>query len=233
MLFSVKGVQAFYGESHILHGVDLEVGEGEVVCLLGRNGVGKTTFLNTVTGLVDRRTGVIEFDGDDLTARSPYEIARRGISLVPEDRGIFGGLTVYQNLLLGTMNGRTQVGEAVSEVYQYFPILEERRHQSAETLSGGEQQMLAIARGLVGRPKLILIDEFSEGLQPSMVTRIAEIIEAIHRRGVSVLLVEQNSRLALSLASRFYIMEKGRIVRSGSVADLEGDEATLRRYLLI
>lgn len=233
MLLLAREVQAFYGDSHVLHGVDLEVREGEVVCLLGRNGVGKTTFLNSIMGLVDRRAGHMGFQGQSLMACSPYQIARLGISLVPEDRGIFAGLSVYENLLLGMINGRAWDAEALPEVYAYFPILEERRHQSAETLSGGEQQMLAIARGLVGRPKLMLIDEFSEGLQPSMVRRIAEIIEIIHKRGVSVLLVEQNSRLALSLASRFYIMEKGRVVHWGEVADLEGDEAALRRYLVI
>ncbi len=231
-MLRVDSLHASYGRSMVLHGVSIVVDEGEVVCLLGRNGVGKTTLLRSIVGLVQVPEGKIHWRGEDTTGLEPFELARRGIGVVPEGRGIFPDLTVLENLKLGLANGRA--GPRVPDsIFEQFPLLLERRSQLAGTLSGGEQQMLAIARALVGQPALLLIDEFSEGLQPNIVQRIAEIIRETNRSGVSVLLVEQNARLALSIARRGYILEKGRVVHAGESDELLGDESALQRYLVV
>jgi len=218
-MLQLKGVHAHYGLSHVLQGVDLTVGKGEVVGLFGRNGVGKTTVLRTIAGWLTASQGEILFDGERLDTLRADLIARRGVALVPEDRRIFPGLTVEENLLLGLMQrpqaSRAQARAALDEIYDRFPRLAERRRQMGVTLSGGEQQMLTIARALVGKPRLMLIDEPSEGLAPLIVEEIFQLLAQLRAEGVSVLLVEQNVVRALRLVDRFYAVERGRIVLEG------------------
>lgn len=232
-MFLLQDFHVFYGPSHVVHGVSLEVREGDAVALIGRNGVGKTTLLKGIMNLVPDTTGVKQFDGKDISPYKPYEIAKLGISYVPEHRGIFPYLTVRENLFLGLANSRDRQKDVPREVYEAMPILEERGGQLAGTLSGGEQQILAIARGLAGRPRLMLIDEFSEGIQPTIVQGIAAYIRRINAEGVGILIVEQNARLALRIASRGYVMEKGQIVAHGSSEDLLADETLLQKHLVI
>ena len=226
-MLRLENVHAFYGKSHILHGVSLEVGEGEVVGILGRNGVGKTTTLKSIIGLVERK-GLIEFNGQDISRLPPYRIARLGIGYVPQGRMIFPELTVMENLLVGT---KEEKPETLKEIFDLFPRLEERKTQIAGTLSGGEQQMLAIARALMLEPELILMDEPTEGLMPIMVSRIKEVVHEINERGVSVLLVEQNAKMALDTVERVYIMEKGMIKYHSPSQDLKQNQDVLVRYL--
>jgi len=226
-MLKLENVHAFYGKSHILHGVSLEVGEGEVVGILGRNGVGKTTTMKSIIGLVERK-GLIEFNGRDISKLPPYRIARLGIGYVPQGRMIFPELTVMENLLVGTKEEKPEI---LKEIFDLFPRLEERKTQIAGTLSGGEQQMLAIARALMLEPKLILMDEPTEGLMPIMVSRIKEVVQEINERGVSVLLVEQNAKMALDTVERVYIMEKGMIKYHSSAEDLKQNHEVLVRYL--
>jgi branched-chain amino acid transport system ATP-binding protein len=218
-MLQLKGVHAHYGLSHVLQGVDLTVGKGEVVGLFGRNGVGKTTVLRTIAGWLTASQGEILFNGVRIDALRADLIARRGIALVPEDRRIFPGLTVEENLLLGLMQrpqaSRAQTRAALEEIYGRFPRLAERRRQVGVTLSGGEQQMLTIARALVGKPRLMLIDEPSEGLAPMIVDEIFQLLAQLRAEGVSVLLVEQNVVRALKVVDRFYAVERGRIVLEG------------------
>ncbi len=233
MLLEVEGLHAYYGESHILHGVSLAVGEGEAVCLLGRNGMGKTTTLRSLMGLATVSPGSVRFRGREITALRTFERARLGIGFVPENREIFPDLMVWENLLVGTTLRPERDRTIPREIYEYFPILRDRRKQRGGSLSGGEQQMLAIARALVASPSLLLIDEFSEGLQPSIVQAISRVIREVNQRGTAVVLVEQNIRLALGLTARCYVLEKGQIVFEGATVRLRDDPDLLRRHLAI
>ena len=233
-MLTLDGVHTFYAKSHILHGVSLEVRPGEVVGLLGRNGVGKSTTLKTIMGLVRPSQGRITFEGRDIAALPPYRLARMGIAYVPEDRRIFKLLTVLENLRTGL--DRPEVSSErrqalLDKVYASFPILAERRNQAGGTLSGGEQQMLAIARAMMLEPRIILLDEPTEGLMPRMVGQISEIIEVLHKEGVAILLVEQNVPLTLRASNRVYIMEKGVVRHHAPAADLRQDAAVIHQYL--
>jgi branched-chain amino acid transport system ATP-binding protein len=230
----LENVDAHYGKSHVLHGVSIEVRAGEVVGLLGRNGVGKTTTLKAIMGMARRTGGRITFEGRDLQGVPPHGLAGLGIAWVPEERRIFRLLTVLENLRTGLdRSGVTPARrEALLEkVYAYFPILRERRNQAGGTLSGGEQQMLAIARAMVLEPKIILLDEPTEGLMPRMVGHIREIIEILHKEGVAILLIEQNVPLTLAVSDRVYIMEKGVVRHQATAAALRSDDAVIHQYL--
>jgi branched-chain amino acid transport system ATP-binding protein len=233
-MLALRDVHAHYGKSHILHGVTIDVGPGEVVGLLGRNGVGKSTTLKTIMGLVHASSGAITFDGRDVVGLATHRLPGLGIGYVPEDRRVFRLLTVLENLRTGldrpgvAPDRRTALLE---KVYRYFPVLRERRNQAGGTLSGGEQQMLAIARAMVLEPKIILLDEPTEGLMPRMVGQIREIIEVLHREGVAILLVEQNVPLTLAVADRVYIMEKGVVRHAATAAALRADDTVIHQYL--
>lgn len=235
-LLELSEVHAHYGFAHVLQGVSLEVGEGEVVALLGRNGAGKTTTLKTVMGWLKASAGDIRFGGVSLVGRSPDRICRAGIGFIPEDRRIFPDLTVEENLRLGFFQNwrlsRGQRGQRLSEIYVWLPRLGERRRQMSGSLSGGEQQMLAIARGMMAGPKLLLIDEPSEGLAPMIVREVFESIRRMRESGTSVLLVEQNVRGALSVADRCYVIEKGRTIADVAPGALMND-AGLRQKLSV
>ncbi len=231
-LLELEDVEARYGAIRALHGVSLQVGEREVVSVLGANGAGKTTTLRAISGTVDR-TGTLELEGKQLKG-GPESAARLGIAHVPEGRGTFVGFTVEENLRLGAYvrRDRTRVNEDMERVYGYFPVLGQRRSQAAGTLSGGEQQMLALARALMLRPRLLLLDEPSLGLAPLVVQEIFRIVRAINQReGVSVLLVEQNAALALGLADHAYLLETGRVVLAGPAEEIRKDDAVRRAYL--
>jgi urea ABC transporter ATP-binding protein UrtE len=230
-MLEIADLHVAYGPVPVLAGVDLKVARGEVLALLGRNGVGKTTLMRSIIGLLRPSRGSARLEGDVLTGLLPHQIARRGLAYVPQGRGIFAKLTVHENLLIGT---RAAGGaEVPGEVFEHFPILKERIGQAGGTLSGGQQQMLAIARALCGRPKLLLLDEPSEGVQPNIVQEIGKLIrDIVERSGIAILLVEQNLDLALQTAHRCAFMEKGRIVHEGAPQELE-DETVLRRYLAI
>jgi branched-chain amino acid transport system ATP-binding protein len=233
-MLTLDNVHTFYGKSHILHGVSLEVRPGEVVGLLGRNGVGKSTTLKTIMGLVQPSEGRMSFDGRDIAGLAPYRLARMGIAYVPEDRRIFRLLSVMENLRTGL--DRPEISperrqQLLDKVYASFPVLRERRNQAGGTLSGGEQQMLAIARAMMLEPRIILLDEPTEGLMPRMVSQIREIIEVLHRDGVAILLVEQNVPLTLGVSDRVYIMEKGVVRHHAPAADLRADHAVIHQYL--
>jgi branched-chain amino acid transport system ATP-binding protein len=233
-LLDVDGIHSFYGKSHILHGVSLRVGPGEVVALLGRNGVGKSTTLKAIIGLVQPREGRISFAGRPITGLAPDRAARLGIAYVPEERRIFRFLTVAENLRTGLDRrgvDRARKQQLLDKVYRFFPILAERRHQPGGTLSGGEQQMLAIARAMMLEPKIVLLDEPTEGLMPRMVSQIREIIEALHHENVAVLLVEQNVPLTLEAARRVYILEKGVVRYHAPSAALRGDDRIIRQFM--
>ena len=233
-MLTLDGVHTFYAKSHILHGVSLEVRAGEVVGLLGRNGVGKSTTLKTIMGLVRPSEGRITFEGKDIAGAPPYRLARMGIGYVPEDRRIFRLLTVLENLRTGLdrPDVSSERREALlQKVYKSFPILAERRSQAGGTLSGGEQQMLAIARAMMLEPRIMLVDEPTEGLMPRMVGQIREIIEVLHGEGVAILLVEQNVPLTLAVADRVYIMEKGVVRHHAPAAELRADQGVIHQYL--
>jgi branched-chain amino acid transport system ATP-binding protein len=233
-MLELRDVHTYYGKSHILHGVSLDVGPGEVVGLLGRNGVGKSTTLKTIAGLVRPANGRATFDGKEVAGTAPYRLAHMGIAWVPEDRRVFKLLTVLENLRTGLdRTGLTEArkSELLEKVYQYFPVLGERRRQAGGTLSGGEQQMLAIARAMMLEPRIILLDEPTEGLMPRMVSLIRDIIARLHDDGVAILLVEQNVPLTLEATSRCYIMEKGAVQHHAPSAALKADSATIRHYL--
>ena len=233
-LIAVEDLHTYYGKSHILHGVTLHVRPGEVVGLLGRNGVGKSTTLKTIMGLVRPTEGSIRLEGAPITGMAPHKLARLGIGYVPEDRRIFRLLTVMENLRTGL--DRQGVSDEkkqalLDKVFNYFPVLGERRNQAGGTLSGGEQQMLAIARAMMLEPKIILLDEPTEGLMPRMVSQISNIINVLHRENVAILLVEQNVPLTLEASERVYIMEK-RVVRHHAAAcDLKVNDAVIHQYL--
>jgi branched-chain amino acid transport system ATP-binding protein len=233
-LLAVDEIHTYYGKSHILDGVSLEVGIGEVVGLLGRNGVGKSTTLKAVAGLVHPSRGEVRFAGRPITRSPAHRVARLGIGYVPEDRRIFPLLTVTENLRTGLdRHGVTAARkkELLQKVYEYFPVLAERRSQAGGTLSGGEQQMLAIARAMMLEPKIILLDEPTEGLMPRMVSQIREIIEVLHHERVAVLLVEQNVPLTLECARRVYILEKGMVRHHAPAAELQVNDSVIRQYL--
>jgi len=233
-LLRVAGVHTFYGKSHILHGVSLEVGRGEVVGLLGRNGVGKSTTLKAIAGLVHPGSGDIVFEGRAVAHLPAHQLARLGIAYVPEERRIFPQLSVVENLRTGLDRGgvtKAHKQELLDRVYAFFPRLAERRSQAGGTLSGGEQQMLAIARAMTLEPKIVLLDEPTEGLMPSMVSQIREIIEVLRKDGVAVLLVEQNVPLTLEVGERIYILEKGVVRHHAPSAELRADDTVIHQYL--
>jgi branched-chain amino acid transport system ATP-binding protein len=233
-LLQVEDIHTYYGKSHILNGVSLEVGHGEVVGLLGRNGVGKSTTLKAIAGLVHPSAGRVVFDGRPITNMPAHRLARLGIGYVPEDRRIFPLLTVTENLRTGLdRHGVTPARkkELLDKVYGYFPVLAERRNQAGGTLSGGEQQMLAIARAMMLEPKIILLDEPTEGLMPRMVSQIRQIIDVLHGERVAVLLVEQNVPLTLEAGQRIYIIEKGVVRHHAPAADLRADDAPIHQYM--
>ena len=233
-MLALDQVHAHYGKSHVLHGVSLRVERGEVVGLLGRNGVGKSTTLKAVMGLLRPSEGRVALEDRDITGFSPHQLARMGIAWVPEDRRIFRLLTVFENLRTGLDRrgvSESRRTELLEKVYASFPVLAERRRQAGGTLSGGEQQMLAIARAMMLEPKIILLDEPTEGLMPRMVAQIREIIRLLHREGVAILLVEQNVPLTLEVAERVYIMEKGIVRHHAPAAELRADPAIVHRYL--
>ena len=233
-LVKVEGLHTYYGKSHILHGVSLEVGAGEVVGLLGRNGVGKSTTLKTIMGLVNPTEGKVLFEGKPVTGMQPHKLARLGIAYVPEDRRIFRLLTVMENLRTGLDRGGVDEAKKkvlLDKVFAYFPVLSERRAQAGGTLSGGEQQMLAIARAMMLEPKIILLDEPTEGLMPRMVSQIREIVGVLHREGVAILLVEQNVPLTLQASQRVYFMEKGAVRHQSAASELKVDDEVIHRYL--
>jgi branched-chain amino acid transport system ATP-binding protein len=234
VLVSVDNIHTYYGKSHILHGVSLHVGAGEVVGLLGRNGVGKSTTLKTIMGLARPSQGRVLFAGRSVTGLPAHKLARFGIGYVPEDRRIFRFLTVMENLRTGLdRHGVTAARrqELLDKVFTYFPVLAERRYQPGGTLSGGEQQMLAIARAMMLEPRIILLDEPTEGLMPRMVAQIRQIIDALHREGVAILLVEQNVPLTLEASQRIYIMEKGAVRHHCAASDIKVNDAVIHQYL--
>ncbi|WP_020485936.1 ABC transporter ATP-binding protein [Rhizobium leguminosarum] len=228
-LLEVQGLNAWYGESHVLHGVDMRVAEGETITILGRNGVGKTTTLRTITGIVRARKGKISFDGSDMMQVSLHKTAHRGIGFVPEERGIFSTLTVSENLLLPPVVAGG--GMTLDEIYELFPNLYERRGSPGTKLSGGEQQMLAIARILRTGVRLLILDEPTEGLAPVIVQRIGEVLQTLKGRGMTILLVEQNFRFASRIADRFYLMDHGQMVSEFPVGELPQRMDTLHKVL--
>ncbi|WP_312526941.1 ABC transporter ATP-binding protein [Paracoccus sp. (in: a-proteobacteria)] len=228
-LLNVSGLQAWYGESHILHGVDLSVSEGETICILGRNGMGKTTTLRAIMGILRKRQGQIHFAGKDLMRMPLHGVARAGLGFVPEERGIFATLSVEENLLLPPVVAPG--GMDLSEIYALFPNLEERRNSPGTKLSGGEQQMLAMARILRTGARCLLLDEPTEGLAPVIIQRIGEVLAQLKARGMTVVLVEQNFRFAAKIADRFYVMDHGRMVANFPVAELPAQTALLNAML--
>jgi len=233
-LLEIDEINTYYGKSHILHGVSLEVGRGEVVGLLGRNGVGKSTTLKAVAGLVHPSSGEVRFEGRTITRLPAHRVARLGIGYVPEERRIFRLLTVTENLRTGLdRHGVTTAKkkELLEKVYAYFPVLAERRGEAGGTLSVGEQQMLAIARAMMLEPKIILLDEPTEGLMPRMILQIREIIDVLHREHVAVLLVEQNVPLTLEASQRIYILEKGLVRHHAPALELQVNDAVIHQYL--
>ncbi len=230
-LLRLRDVDTFYGEIHILQGISLEVGKGELVCLLGGNASGKSTTLKTILGLVRPRSGTVELDGEDVTGRNTsYRIAR-GMAIVPENRRLFAPMTVLENLQMGAYLQKGSFDEELERVFNLFPILKDRRQQLAGTLSGGEQQMVAMGRALMSKPKLLLMDEPSMGLAPILVERNFEIIQQVHEAGVAVLVVEQNANVSLSIADRGYVLQTGRIVLADTAKALLANEDLRKAYL--
>jgi branched-chain amino acid transport system ATP-binding protein len=230
-LLRLESVDTFYGPIHILQGVNLDVGPGELVCLLGGNASGKSTTLKTVLGIVQPRNGSVHFDGEDVTSRSTSYRIGKGIAIVPENRRLFGPMTVLENLQMGAYLHGGGTKEAFDRVYELFPLLRDRRSQLAGTLSGGEQQMVAMGRALMSRPKLLLMDEPSMGLAPILVERNFEIIQQVHESGVAILVVEQNANVSLAIADRGYVLSTGRVVLSGAAAELREHEDLRKAYL--
>ena len=232
-MLKIEDLHVYYGMIHALKGLSFEVNEGEVITLIGANGAGKTTTLHTVTGLLRPKSGKIIFEGKDLTKTAPHKIVEMGMAHVPEGRRVFQNLTVLANLKLGayTKHNKAEINETLEMVYDRFPRLKERASQIAGTLSGGEQQMLAMGRALMSKPRIILMDEPSMGLSPLLVSDIFDIIKSISASGTTVLLVEQNAKKALSIADRAYVLETGRIVLSGKASDLMNDDSVKKAYL--
>jgi branched-chain amino acid transport system ATP-binding protein len=232
ILLALEDVHTYYGEAHILQGVSIRVEAGEVVTLIGRNGAGKTTTLLSVMGVARARRGAVRLDGEDITRLGPHQIAQRGIAWVPEERRVLPNLTVLENLRLGMLGARAPDAAArVEEVLELFPRLRERIDQRGRSLSGGEQQMLAIARGLVARPRIMLVDEPTEGLAPLLIENLTAILREANRRGTTILLVEQTLEVALELSHRLYVMDQGRIQFEGTPAALRQDPTIQQRFL--
>ena len=236
ILLKVEDLNTFYGASHVLQGISLNVDEGELVALLGRNGMGKSTTLKTIMGLVKSKSGSVVFEGREITGYPPYKAAQAGIGYVPEDRRIFPELSVLDNLFLGIKGGKIRNPDdpkvwTIERIFKHFPKLKERTHQKGKFLSGGEQQMLAIGRSLMGNPRLLLVDEPTEGLAPLMVQEVRNVLEEINKAGVSILLVEHNLKVALSLANRVYLMGKAHIGFKGSVEELRDNKQVREKYL--
>ena len=232
-MLEVKDLHVHYGVIEAIKGIDFEVNKGEVIALIGANGAGKTTILHTVTGLIQPTKGTITFEGKDITKTPGYKIVSLGMAHVPEGRRVFAQLSVLENLKLGayTRKDKTEIEESLKRVYKSFPRLEERKNQLAGTLSGGEQQMLAMGRALMSKPRIVLMDEPSMGLSPIFVEEIFNIIKEISAEGTTVLLVEQNAKKALSIADRAYVLETGKIVLEGNAKDLLNDESIKKAYL--
>jgi len=229
-MLQVSQLQAFYGKSHVLHGVDLQVGDGEIVALLGRNGSGRSTTAKAIMGMVDCQGSVL-WQGGQILGRKPYEIANLGLGYVPESRDIFPKLTVHQNLLLGQKRSQKKPRWSFDDMYQLFPRLKEREHTEAGVLSGGEQQMLTLCRTLMGDPDLIIIDEPTEGLAPKIVELVAEYLQALRARGLSVLLIEQKLTIAMQISDRCLVMGHGSIVFDGTPEALRQDATTRKEWL--
>ena len=230
-LLELAAVDTYYGQIHILQGLSLHVGAGELVCLLGGNASGKSTTLKTILGIVQPRNGAVRFGGEDITKRSTSYRIGKGMAIVPENRRLFGPMTVLENLQMGAYLHGGGTKEDYDRVYELFPLLHERRAQLAGTLSGGEQQMVAMGRALMAKPKLLLMDEPSMGLAPILVERSFEIIKQVHESGVAMLVVEQNANVSLSIADRGYVLSTGRLVLSGPAAELREDEDLRKAYL--
>jgi branched-chain amino acid transport system ATP-binding protein len=231
-MLEVDTIDAYYGDSHILHGVSLAVRQGEVICLLGRNGAGKTTTILTVMGYLHPRRGAIRYNGRDIAALPPYAVARLGFGFVPQERGIFPSLTVRENLTVFSRAGRNGYW-TLPRIFDLFPVLRARERNLGFQLSGGEQQMLSMARALMLNPALLLLDEPSEGLAPMIVQEIIEVLKRLKGEGLAILLVEQNLRTAFAVADRHHVMNKGEICFTGTTAELEGNEEVLRNYLSV
>ena len=229
-MLKIQNLHAFYGKSHILHGVDMEVKPGEIVSLLGRNGSGRSTTIKTIMGLVDGH-GSVKWNDKELLGSKPYDIARHGLGYVPESRDVFPKLTVEQNLLLGQKGGQKQGRWSLDDMYQMFPRLKERQHTEAGVMSGGEQQMLTLCRTLMGDPDLIMIDEPTEGLAPKIVELVGEYLKELKKRGLAVLLVEQKLAIALEISERCYVMGHGRIVFEGTPGDLRANAYIRKEWL--
>jgi branched-chain amino acid transport system ATP-binding protein len=232
-LLELDKLEVAYGGIHAVKGIDLIVRQGELVCLIGANGAGKTTTLKGITGLQPVRAGKVVYDGNDVTGNPAFQLVRKGLSMVPEGRGVFGALTIEENLAMGAYSrrDRKEIKQDVERVFGLFPRLKEREKQTAGTLSGGEQQMLAMARAIMSRPKLLLLDEPSMGLAPLMVQKVFETVLAISGEGVTILLIEQNAKLALEVSNRGYVMESGTITLSGDARDLLSNPKVREAYL--
>ena len=232
-MLKITDLEVYYGVIQAIKGISFEVKEGEVIALIGANGAGKTTILHTVTGLIAPKAGKIEFEGNDITKTPAHKIVSMGMAHVPEGRRVFAQLSVYENLKLGayTRSDKTEIEQTLEMVYKRFPRLKERRNQAAGTLSGGEQQMLAMGRALMSHPKIILMDEPSMGLSPIFVNEIFDIIKEVSAGGITVLLVEQNAKKALGIADRAYVLETGNIVLTGEAKALMNDESIKKAYL--
>ena len=232
-MLEIKDLEVYYGVIQAIKGISFEVNQGEVIALIGANGAGKTTTLHTITGLISPKKGSVVFEGKDITKVPAHKIVSMGMAHVPEGRRVFAELSVYENLKMGayTRSDKNEIEESLKNVYKRFPRLEERKNQMAGTLSGGEQQMLAMGRALMSRPKIILMDEPSMGLSPILVNEIFDIIRSVSESGTTVLLVEQNAKKALAIADRAYVLETGRITMSGNAKDLLEDDSIKKAYL--
>jgi branched-chain amino acid transport system ATP-binding protein len=232
-LLELKGLEVAYGGIHAVKGIDLEVGQGELVCLIGANGAGKTTTLKGICGLLPVKAGKIFYGGANVTGKPAFQLVRRGLAMVPEGRGVFGALTIDENLAMGAYirDDKEGIRSDIERVYHLFPRLKERRRQTAGTMSGGEQQMLAMGRAMMSRPKLLLLDEPSMGLAPLMVQKVFETIVTISGEGVTILLIEQNAKLALEVSKRGYVMESGEVLLSGDASSLLHDPKVRAAYL--
>lgn len=232
-MLEIKDIEVFYGVIQAIKGISFEVNEGEVIALIGANGAGKTTILHTITGLLSPKKGSVIFEGKDITKVPAHKIVSLGMAHVPEGRRVFAELSVYQNLKMGayTRKDKAEIAQTLEMVYKRFPRLEERKNQLAGTLSGGEQQMLAMGRALMSHPKILMLDEPSMGLSPILVEQIFDIIAELHKSGTTILLVEQNAEMALQIADRAYVLESGRVVMTGTGAELAASEEIRKAYL--